>query len=207
VSEREKFYIESHYHHFVTGDLEKAKQVYELWAQTYPREAVPPMNLGVVYQTLGQYEKSLREFREALRLAPNDVLNLGNLMTVLVNMNRTKEARNGGGSGVQKLDSPDMRYALYQLAFLQSDDAGMAEQVNWSADRAGDEAVLLYYQADTAAYLGAIEHGPGAFTASGSFRERADATKEPQVAKRRRRCEKRAVRKRRRSKTLCAQTR
>src|SRR5438552_1153555 len=59
VSEREKFYIESHYHHFVTGDLEKAKQVYELWAQTYPREAVPPMNLGVVYQTLGQYEKSL----------------------------------------------------------------------------------------------------------------------------------------------------
>jgi serine/threonine protein kinase/tetratricopeptide (TPR) repeat protein len=157
VSEREKFYIESHYHHFVTGDLEKAKQVYELWAQTYPREAVPPMNLGVVYQTLGQYEKSLREFREALRLAPNDVLNYGNLMTVLVNMNRAKEAHaTAAEAASKKLDSPDMRYALYQLAFLQSDDAGMAEQVNWSADRAGDEAVLLYYQADTAAYFGQL---------------------------------------------------
>src|SRR5207244_9795796 len=126
VSEREKFYIEWHYHHFVTGDLEKAKQVYELWAQTYPREAVPPMNLGVVYQTLGQYEKSLREFREALRLAPNDVLNYGNLMTVLVNMNRAKEAHaTAAEAASKKLDSPDMRYALYQLAFLQSDDAGM----------------------------------------------------------------------------------
>jgi serine/threonine protein kinase/Flp pilus assembly protein TadD len=157
VSEREKFYIESHYHHFVTGDLEKAKQVYELWAQTYPREAVPPMNLGVVYQTLGQYEKSLQEFREALRLAPNDVLNYGNLMTVLVNMNRAKEAHaTAAEAASKKLDSPDMRYALYQLAFLQSDDAGMAEQVRWSADRAGDEAVLLYYQADSAAYFGQL---------------------------------------------------
>src|SRR6266446_4232059 len=157
VSEREKFYIESHYHHFVTGDLEKAKQVYELWMQTYPRESVPPMNLGVVYQTLGQYEKSLQEYREALRLAPNDVLNYGNLMTVLVNMNRAKEAHaTAAEAASKKLDSPDMRYALYQLAFLQSDDAGMAEQVNWSADRAGDEAVLLYYQADSAAYFGQL---------------------------------------------------
>src|SRR5260370_29038947 len=62
VSEREKFYIESHYHHNVTGDLEKAKQVYELWMQTYPRDSVPSTNLGVVYQTLGRYEKSLRNF-------------------------------------------------------------------------------------------------------------------------------------------------
>jgi Flp pilus assembly protein TadD/predicted Ser/Thr protein kinase len=157
VSEREKFYIESHYHHFVSGDLEKAKEVYELWSQTYPREAVPPMNLGVIYQTLGQYEKSLQEFREALRLAPNDVLNYGNLVTVLVNMNRAKEAHEAAAEAIsKKLDSADMRYALYQLAFLRSDDAGMTEQVNWSVDRPGDEAVLLYYQADTAAFLGQL---------------------------------------------------
>src|SRR2546425_11954254 len=78
-------------------------------------------------------------------------------MTVLVNMNRPKEAHaTAAEAASKKLDSPDMRYALYQLAFLQSDDAGMAEQVNWSAERAGDEAVVLYYQADTAAYLGQL---------------------------------------------------
>src|SRR6202000_2532332 len=54
VSEWEKFYIESHYYHFVTGDLENATKVYELWAQIYPREEVAPNNLGIVYQTLGQ---------------------------------------------------------------------------------------------------------------------------------------------------------
>jgi eukaryotic-like serine/threonine-protein kinase len=157
VSDREKFYIESHYHHFVSGDLEKARQVYELWGQTYPREAVPPMNLGVVYQTLGQYEKSLQQFREALRLAPNDVLNYGNLFTVLVNMNRIKEAQAAAEEAAsKKLDSPDMRLARYQVAFLQDDETQMSEQVKWAANRPGDATVLLYYQADTAAYLGQL---------------------------------------------------
>jgi tetratricopeptide (TPR) repeat protein len=36
VSEWEKFYIESHYHHFVTGDLEKARQAYELRRRSIP---------------------------------------------------------------------------------------------------------------------------------------------------------------------------
>lgn len=31
VSERERFYIESHYYMFVTGEIEKAIQVYQLW--------------------------------------------------------------------------------------------------------------------------------------------------------------------------------
>jgi DNA-binding winged helix-turn-helix (wHTH) protein len=47
VSEFERFYIESHYYHFVTGELEKANQVYEVWAQTYPRRSVPLVPLAV----------------------------------------------------------------------------------------------------------------------------------------------------------------
>jgi eukaryotic-like serine/threonine-protein kinase len=157
VSERERFYIESHYQHFVSGDLEKAKQVYELWAQTYPRESVPVTNLGVVYQTLGQYEKSLQSFKASKRLAPDDALEYANLLLVLLNLNRLKEARAVADEAVaKKLDSPGIRFALYQLAFLQSDDAGMAEQINWAADRAGDDAVMLYYQAETAAYYGQL---------------------------------------------------
>jgi serine/threonine protein kinase/tetratricopeptide (TPR) repeat protein len=157
VSERERFYIESHYYHFVTGDLEKAKQVYGLWLQTYPREAVPPTNLGVVQQSLGQYEKSLEDFRQAIRLAPNDVVNYGNLVTALVNLNRVKEAKAAATeAAAKKLDSPDLRVALYQLAFLQSDEVAMSEQVQWAAERPGDDSVLLYYQADTAAYYGQL---------------------------------------------------
>ena len=36
VSDRERFYIDSHYYEIVTGDLVAARAVYELWAQTYP---------------------------------------------------------------------------------------------------------------------------------------------------------------------------
>ena len=157
VSEREKFYIESHYHHFVTGDLEKAKQVYELWAQTYPRDSVPPTNLGVVYQTLGNYEKSLEEFRTTQRLAPNDAVSYSNMLSVLVNLNRVKEARAmAADAAAKKVDSSSIRFDLYQLGFLQSDDAVMAGQVSWAADRPGDDAVMLYYEADTAAYYGQL---------------------------------------------------
>jgi len=158
VSEREKFYIESHYHDFVTGDLNKARQVYELWAQTYPRESIPLTNLGVLYQGLGQYEKALESFRASQKISPNDALEYANLLVIYVNLNRIKEARAiAADAAAKKLDSPGIRYALYQLSFLQSDDAGMAEQVSWAgADRPGDEAQLLYYQSDTAAYYGQL---------------------------------------------------
>jgi eukaryotic-like serine/threonine-protein kinase len=157
VSEREKFYIESHYHHFVTGDLEKANRVYELWAQTYPRDSGPINNLGVVYQTLGQYEKSLEDFRAAQRMTPNDAVGYSNTLSVLVNLNRVKEARAmAAEAAAKKIDSPDIRFALYRLAFLQSDEASLADQVSWAADRPGDDAVMLYYEADTAAYYGEL---------------------------------------------------
>ena len=39
VSERERFSIEANYYLDATGELEKAAQVYELWQQTYPRDA------------------------------------------------------------------------------------------------------------------------------------------------------------------------
>jgi Flp pilus assembly protein TadD len=157
VSEREKFYIESHYHHFVTGDLEKAKQVYELSAQTYSRDAGPITNLGVVYQTLGQYEKSFENFRLAQRMLPNDAVSYSNTLGVLVNLNRVKEARAmAADAAAKKIDSSGIRFDLYQLGFLQSDDVVMADQVSWAADRPGDDAVMLYYEADTAAYYGQL---------------------------------------------------
>jgi tetratricopeptide (TPR) repeat protein len=157
VSERERFYIESHYQQFVTGDLEKAKQVYELWAQTYPRESVPFTNLGVVYQTLGQYEKALQSFRASQRLAPDDALEYGNMLLIMVNLNRAKEARAVAAEAAKKkLDSSGIRFALYQLGFLQSDESLMSEEVAWAAHHEEDEAVIVNYEADTAAYYGQL---------------------------------------------------
>jgi serine/threonine protein kinase/tetratricopeptide (TPR) repeat protein len=157
VSEWEKFYIESHYYHFVTGDMEKARQAYELWARIYPREQVPATNLGIIYQSLGQHEKSLGEFREALHLSPADSLNAGNLVSTLIHLNRLDEARKAADEALSKnLDSADLRLYLYQLAFLKNDSSGMAQQVSWATGKPGKENVMLYMEADTAAYSGKL---------------------------------------------------
>ena len=157
VSEWEKFYIESHYHHFVTGDLEKAREAYELWAQIYPREQVPAINLGVIYQTLGQHDKSLAEYREAFRLGPTESLNFGNLVNGYVHMKRLEEARVVANEALLKnLDSADLRLGLYQIAFLKNDLAGMAQQVEWSLGKPGKESAVLALEASTAAYYGKL---------------------------------------------------
>jgi tetratricopeptide (TPR) repeat protein len=157
VSEREKFYIESHFYNYVTGDLEKARQAYELWAQTYPRDLVPPYNLGVIYANLGQYDKMLAEYREALRLDPASGASHANLVSSYLNLNRLEEARaTAEEAQAKKLDSPSLRFNLYWLAFLQNDAAGMDQKLAWSAGKLGVEDVLLANEADTAAYSGRL---------------------------------------------------
>ena len=157
VSEWERFYIESHYHHFVTGDLEKARHAYELWAQIYPREEVPVINLGVVYQTLGQYEKSLEEFREAVRLGPSESLNFGNLVFAYIHLNRLREAQATADEALAKnFDSADLRLYLYQLSFLKNDPPAMERQASWLMGRPSEQNALLNMEASTAAYLGKL---------------------------------------------------
>src|SRR5271156_2923737 len=70
VTEAEKGAIEARYHLYVTGDLEKAAQVYEMWEQNYPEKPGIPNHLAPVYAELGQYEKAVDVFRLAIRLDP-----------------------------------------------------------------------------------------------------------------------------------------
>ncbi|HYL98062.1 MAG TPA: hypothetical protein VEZ90_03835, partial [Blastocatellia bacterium] len=157
VSEREKFYIESHYYHFVTGDLEKARQVYELWAQTYPREEVPPNNLGVIYQSLGQYDKALEAFQEAMHVAAPDALTYSNLVAIDLNLNRFKDARAAADDAqANNLDSPSLHLYLYEIAFLQDDLPRMVHQVSWAMGKPGQESSLLHFEALTTAYSGLL---------------------------------------------------
>ena len=72
VSEHERLYIESHYYQFVTGDLTKASQTYEVWAATYPNDEAPRTNLAVIYSDLGKLEQSEEQAKEAVRIAPDE---------------------------------------------------------------------------------------------------------------------------------------
>jgi tetratricopeptide (TPR) repeat protein len=157
VSERERLAIESRYHLFVTGDLEKARQVLELWAQTYPRELVARNDLGANYGTLGQYEKCLAASEEAMRLDPGSALAVTNLFAAYMEMNRFEDARSlAEEARTKKLDSPPLRLGLYQVGFLQNDTAEMAKQVNWAKDQPGIEDAFLAAESDATAYSGQL---------------------------------------------------
>jgi eukaryotic-like serine/threonine-protein kinase len=156
VSEREKLWIESEYQN-ITGNRERSQQVFVVWARTYPRDWVPRHELGIVYDELGQYDKALAEFREALRLYPESGLIYDGLVLTYTGLNRLEEARaTAGEAKTKRIDSPGLRVNLYTLAFLQNDAPGMAEQVAWSAGKQGIEDELLAMEADTAAYYGRL---------------------------------------------------
>jgi tetratricopeptide (TPR) repeat protein len=162
VSDWEKFYIESHYHHFVTGDLEKARQVYELWGQTYPRDSVPPQNLGVIYQYLGQYEKSVTQTQEAVHLAPSSAMLPANLVESYTRLNRFGDARTtADAAATRKLESPDLHFDNYNLGFLQHDSQGMAREGGWAASKPADANVMLYLAAQVAGYTGQADKARG----------------------------------------------
>jgi serine/threonine protein kinase/tetratricopeptide (TPR) repeat protein len=157
VSEREKLWIDSEYQN-ITGNRERAQQVFEVWAQTYPRDWVPRHEPGSVYNELGQYDKALAEFREALRLYPESGLIYDNLALTYAALNRLEEARATTDEAKMKhIDSPELRVNLYTLAFLQNDAEGMAQQVALGAGKPGLENQLLGNEADTAAYSGRLE--------------------------------------------------
>jgi eukaryotic-like serine/threonine-protein kinase len=156
ASERERLYIDSHYYQFVSGDLEKTAKSYEMWSQAYPRDEIPYTNLGSIDATLGRCEKSLAESQEAFRLNPSG-LNYSNLVTAFISLNRLDEAQvTAEDAQAKKLDSPYLRAALFQLAFLKNDAAGMAQHLSWASGKPGIEDALLAMQADSVAYTGQL---------------------------------------------------
>jgi tetratricopeptide (TPR) repeat protein len=100
-------------YHLCTGDLQKALQAYELWAQTYPRNP-PAGNLGVIYFYLCQYDKTLAENSEAVRLNPASAQSYANLVSSYLSLNRLEEAQATAKEAQAKnLDSPTLRLNLY----------------------------------------------------------------------------------------------
>jgi len=138
------------------ADLERLRQAFEEWAQIYPRDEEPRSTLSDIYYAIGQYEKALSNSREVV-VKQRDLESYFSLASIYLRLNRLEEARTALKE-VQKRrpDSGALHYYLYELAFLENDAAGMAQQVAWSAGKKW-ESELLATSADTAAYFGQLE--------------------------------------------------
>jgi serine/threonine protein kinase/Flp pilus assembly protein TadD len=132
VSERERLYISSHYYVFVTGDLLKAIQVYQLWQQTYPRDTTPLIDLGYTYNSLGQTKKALKEFQATLRLQPGNMLALGDLSGCYATLDRYPEATAVLHKALARSpDNMNFHTELYIIAVLKGDRAAMKHEMGF----------------------------------------------------------------------------
>ena len=144
VTEREKFHITALYYSLFTGELEKSNQANELWRQAYPRDDVPPGNLGGNYMILGQYEKAATETHESVHLEPNSVVGYINLGQIYMALNRFDEAKTTTEEALgRKLEGIPLHLNLYALAFFQGNAAAMKQQTDWAIGKPGVEDWML----------------------------------------------------------------
>jgi serine/threonine protein kinase/tetratricopeptide (TPR) repeat protein len=152
VTEREKYRIEAVYYN-LTGTLEELHETAELWAQSYPQDDTPHTELASVYSDQGNWEKSLYENQQVLRLNPNSGIQAySNLGFDYIAMNRLDDAKTLlDNSAVCKGGCVGLHY---YLAFLRNDTAEMKRQLDQVMGKPGYEDGFLSTQADTEAYHG-----------------------------------------------------
>jgi serine/threonine protein kinase/tetratricopeptide (TPR) repeat protein len=156
TSERERFRISANYYLLGTGELEKAIQTYETWAQTYPRNNEPYGNLGVDYTYLGQYESAVNASLEDLRLFPGSAAAFTNMVGLYTTLNRPEDAKAMYVEAItHKVNNPLLHGNRYGVAFYEGDVAEMERQVNGQKDQPGED-VLLSFASDTDAFYGRL---------------------------------------------------
>jgi len=144
ASEREKFYISSHYYDTGRRQLEKGIEIYEQWKQTYPRDGVPRDNLALNYEATGQHEKAVANASEAIRLDPKDRYAYQNLASGYQFLGRYDEAKAVADQAIaQKAEPWTIYVTLYALAFIRGDEAAMRQEVERGQGKPQEPVVLV----------------------------------------------------------------
>ncbi len=156
ASEKERYFITANYDTQVTGNLEKAQQTCELWAQTYPRDKEPHGLLSsLIYQQLGKFERSIQEGRTAVEIDPDFTPGYNNQVWSNLYLDRVEEAGNVlQQATARKLEMEDFFVLRYYIAFLKRDRAGMEQAAAVAQGKPAVEDWVLDEQAMASAYAG-----------------------------------------------------
>ena len=160
ASDQERFFITLSYQLRVTGDLEKAQQTCNVWAQTYPRDARPHGYVSAMLQMIGQHERSIEAGKRMIELDPDFAVAYADLAAGYQNLNRFDEAEDTLRHAVQrKLQFPDYAVMRYQLAFLKGDNAAMDGEA--AQGKSNSQAAIYQSEALALAYSGHLQQANG----------------------------------------------
>jgi eukaryotic-like serine/threonine-protein kinase len=155
----EKLFITASYDMEVTGNLEKAQQTCEAWAQAYPRDLHPHGFLGgFIYPVFGKYERSLEESKKVIELDPDFPIGYNIVALSYVALGRMGEAENTlQRASDRKLEIPEFLVARYEIAFLKGDRAGMQREAAQGMRESGAEDLISDQEAFGSAYSGQLQ--------------------------------------------------
>jgi len=159
ASDPERFFITFSYYRQVTGDLAKAQQTLELWAQTYPRDYAPHSLLsGSTTLSTAQFKRTIDEAEKAIALNPDATPAYLNLADGCLALGRVAEAEKAlRAAAERKLEIADTLETRYCIAFLRNDRLGMNRELARAKDEPGAEDWMLHWRALVSAYSGHLQ--------------------------------------------------
>jgi tetratricopeptide (TPR) repeat protein len=158
ASDREKFFIAANYELQVTGNLEQARQICELWMRTYPREIGPYGFLGaLVYPTFGKFDKGVEVARKMIELDPEfpiGYLQLGFNSQFRGDLEEADKTFQRAFD--RKLENTEFFPTLFDIAFLKRDIAGMQRTAALAHGKTGAEDSVTQREGFVLAYSGRL---------------------------------------------------
>jgi eukaryotic-like serine/threonine-protein kinase len=168
ASERERFYISSHYYGTFRKQADKYIDTLEQWIRAYPRDGVGLDNLALEEQELGQHEKALAHASEALRLNPKDAYAYQNVAASYQYLNRYDEAKAVAEQAIaQKIDPWSLHMTLYWDAFVRGDEGAMQREVAQAAGKV-DEPIIAQLRGEGECAQGKITKARESFARGAS---------------------------------------
>jgi eukaryotic-like serine/threonine-protein kinase len=149
VSDKERFFITAYYFGRATGNQEKAKQVCDQWARTYPLELLPHSFLaGFIDPVLADYQGAVEEARKAVELSPGASLGYYLLGYASLYLNDLQGAESAVRmTADRKTGQVRMATLRFDLAFLKGDAAGVRQEVELAQARPETQDWILDRQA------------------------------------------------------------
>ncbi len=167
VSEREKFYITSHYYADSTRESDKAIETLSLWTQTYSHDWVAFNNLSAEAVKVGRLDDAVKAGQEALHLNPDNMYTFFTLSTAYVRASHFVEAKAVCDQAIaSKRDSGDIHGTLFSVAFANGDEPEVQRQIDWFKINENPSPGFLDQQAWAAFSRGQVRKGRKLFESS-----------------------------------------